>query len=177
MTPRPSSLRSDLRRAFRLLVVPAFGLVFVVLLLPGRTGLAIRIFALVVCAVGLLLLVAGLRRSFPQATPLRPRVRRTRPQRDTPETLDRLETRAALAIAGAFDLHYRLRPVLRELADGLLGTRHNISLEAQPERSRSRLGEDAWELIREDRPPPSDRLARGMPVPELARIVEALEDA
>lgn len=163
-------------RATRLLVLPALGLAFALLFMPGRAGLAIRIFALILCGAGLILMVAALRRSFPRATPLTRTSRRARLRRDTPDTLAQLETRTALAAAGAFDLHYRLRPRLRGLALELLASRRGIALDTEPERARRLLGEETWALVREDRPPPEDRLAHGIPIRELARVVESLEN-
>jgi hypothetical protein len=37
------------------------------------------------------------------------------------------------------------------------------------------LGEDAWALVRPDRPSPEDRLAKGASPAELDRVVAALE--
>jgi hypothetical protein len=81
----------------------------------------------------------------------------------------------ALGIAGAFDLHHRLRPRLRTLAAELLATRRGISLNGAPGRARDLLGDETWELVREDRPPPEDRQARGLPINELRDVVESLE--
>jgi len=160
----------------RLLVLPTAAFAFVLAFVPGRTELAIRIFALVLCGAGVVLMVAALRRAFPRATPLRPPERRKREPRSAPETLVRMESRTALGVSGAFDLHFRLRPRLRGLAVELLASHRGIALDAEPERARQALGEETWELVREDRPPPTDRLARGIPIPELHRVVESLEN-
>jgi hypothetical protein len=170
------TLRSDLATAARLLVLPTAVFAFVLAFLPGRVELAIRVFALLLCGMGLVLMVIALRRAFPLSTPLRPAERRRREPRTAPETLVRLEARAALGVAGAFDLHFRLRPRLRELASGLLASRRGIALDAQPERAREALGDETWDLVRENRPPPDDRLARGIPIRDLARVVESLEN-
>ena len=55
-----------------------------------------------------------------------------------------------------FDTHYRLRPLLRELAATRIagGT---ASSSTPPEPRPRLLGPDAWELVRPDRPPPEDR--------------------
>ena len=170
-----SSLSRDLVRAGKLLVLPAAALGVALWFLPGRAGIAIRIFALVLLGAVLLLMMAALRRAFPRTTPLRPRAKQQRPVRATPETLVRLETRTALGVAGAFDFHYRLRPRLRGLATELLASRRAIVLDEDPERARVVLGEETWQLVREDRPPPEDRIARGIPIRELTRAVESLE--
>lgn len=176
MSDASRAFRSDLIGAGRFLVLPTVGLAFVLLFLPGRAGLAIRVFALVLSGVVLVLALAALRRAFPPARPLRPVIRERQRPREAPETLARLEAQAVLGVAGAFDLHYRLRPRLRGLAAELLETRRGIILDADPPRSRDVLGDETWELVRRDRPPPEDRLARGIPIRELARVVESLEN-
>jgi hypothetical protein len=91
-----------------------------------------------------------------------------------PPSLARTEREITLATGTAFDVHYRLRPVLRTVATGLLLGR-GIDLERSPERARAVLGPDLWELVRPDRPPPSNRTAPGMPIAELERAVDELE--
>jgi hypothetical protein len=168
-------VRRDLLRAARLLAIPTLALGVVVAFAPGRIELAARVYALVLCGALLLVLLAALRRAFPRETPLRRRTPRDETGRAIPAMLGRLEQEAALAVASSFDVHFRLRPRLRALADDLLVARRGISLQASPERARQLLGEDAWDLVRPDRPPPEDRLARGLPIEDLRRIVESLE--
>jgi hypothetical protein len=57
----------------------------------------------------------------------------------------------------------------------LLSTRRGISLDSQPDAARAALGGEAYDLVRPDRPPPENRLARGLPVAELDRVVQSLE--
>jgi hypothetical protein len=169
-------VRSDIVRTGKLLLLPTAGLLAVVAFVPGRTELAVRIYALVLCGAALLLLLGVLRRAYAPVTPLRGRVKPARlGRRDTPGSLARIEQEVALGIAGAFDLHHRLRPRLRTLAAELLATRRGISLNGAPERARDLLGDETWELVREDRPPPEDRQARGLPINELRDVVESLE--
>ena len=170
-----AALRRDLGTTARALVIPAAALAFVLLFVPGRADLAIRVAALVLCGAGLVLMVATLRRVFPPEEPLRPPERKRREPRSVPETLARMEARTALGVAGAFDLHVRLRPRLRGLATELLASRRGIALDEEPERARQALGNETWELVRADRPPPTERLAPGIPIPELHRVVESLE--
>ena len=80
-----------------------------------------------------------------------------------------------MARSSAFDLHARLRPAVAELATELLSGRRGIDLERDPVRARAVLGDDAWELVRPDRPVPTDRHAPGISDDELVRIVTALE--
>ncbi len=167
-------MRRDLYRALRVLVISTLALLFVVAFLPGRLELAVRVYALVLCAVALLLVLAALRRAYPPATSLRHRSGQTT-STQRPGSLARLEHLAALGVAGSFDLHHRLRPRLRTIAQGLLSSRRRISLDAEPEAARAALGGEAYDLVRHDRPPPEDRLTRGVPVAELERVVASLE--
>jgi hypothetical protein len=67
----------------------------------------------------------------------------------------------------------RLLPLLREIATARLGFEPARS----PERARALLGDDAWELLRPDRPVPVDRNAPGVTQRQLERCIEALERA
>jgi len=168
-------VKGDLRRAARFLTLPTLGLVFVVAFVPGRLELAIRVYALVLCGATLLLVLAVLRRAYPASAPLRPRQPR-RPERPRPPVpLARVEQEVALGVASSFDLHYRLRPRLRELALARLAAHRRIALDDESEVAREILGDETFELVRRDRPPPEDRLARGLPPAAVRRVVESLE--
>jgi hypothetical protein len=165
----------ELLRAVRLLVLPTVALVAVVAFLPGRTGPAARVYALVLCGIALGLALAALARAYPAASQLRPRAGQVGRRHSGPRSLTRLEHEAAIGIAGAFDLHHRLRPRLRELARELLAIRRGVSLDGSGEDACRILGDETWELVREDRPPPEDKLARGLPPATLGRVVDSLE--
>ena len=169
-----------MRRGIRLAWLPLFlTLVLAVALLiePGRAGLAVHIYLLVLAAIGLAYLFAALRSALPPPRPspfdaaLRTRVHAT--QR-LPE-LERIEREVALGLASAFDLHYRLRPRLRRIATELLAARRGIDLDGSPEAARRALGDDAWEIVRGDREPPHDRFAAGVDIASLRVAVSALE--
>lgn len=167
-------MREDVPRALRLLVLPTIVLVVVAAFLPGRLAPAVRVYALVACAVLLWLAVAGLRRAFPPAGPLRI-PRRGRDRRPEPtRSLAELENVAALGVADALDLHVRLRPRLRALATALLASRRGIVLDDEPEAAQALLGDETWELVRPDAPPPDER-ARGLSPAALERVVLSLE--
>jgi hypothetical protein len=168
-------VKSDLARATRFLVLPTVGLGFAVVFTPGRAALAIRVYALLLCGAALVLMVAALRRAYPRATPLRRPAKRRSDRREIPRALARLEQEVALGVAGSFDLHHRLRPRLRELATELLALRRGIELDTEPETAQAKLGDETWDLVRRERAPPEDRLARGIPISELGRVVESLE--
>lgn len=168
-------MKRDLGSAAKVLVLPTLILLLTVGVVPGRLPLVIRLYALVVCAVALGLGLLALRRAYPRATPLRPGAGTGSRRRKPPPTLARLEDELALGVARAFDLHHRLVPRLRAIAAGLLSSRRRTSLDAEPDEARSILGEETWELVRPDRPPPEDRLAPGIPPEGLTRVVESLE--
>lgn len=163
------------RRATRLLLFPTIVLVGVVAFLPGRASLAARIYALLVCVVVLSLALEALLRAYPAASRLRRDGRGADSRRRPPQSLVRFEQEAAIGVAGAFDLHYRLRPRLRDLALHLLDTRRRVSLDRHGDEARLILGDTAYELVREGRPPPEDRLARGLTPAALDDVVRSLE--
>ncbi len=160
---------------FRALVVPTLALVVIGGFVPGRLTLAIRIYALVVCAVALWIALSALRHSYPRTRPLRPATQRRSVGRHPPPSLGRIEHEAALGVAGAFDLHFHLVPRLRTIAAGLLSSRRRVSLYSEPDKAATLLAPETWGLVEPDRPPPEDRLARGIPPPELERVVASLE--
>jgi hypothetical protein len=168
-------VRRDLLLTARVLVPPTLGLVAVVAFAPGRVGLATRIYVLLLCGVALALALAVLRRAYPPATPVRRPSTGRRRERPRPPSLTRLEQHVALGAVSAFEFHRGLRPRLRALAGGLLAHRSGISLDQAPVRAREVVGQETWELVRHDRPPPEDRLARGVPLEDLSRVVESLE--
>lgn len=168
-------MKPYLARAAWLLALPTLGLVFVLGFVPGRAELVARVYALVVAAVVLGLAIAALRRAYARETPLRPPASPRQERREVPGSLARLEQEVILATANSFDLHVRLRPRLQALAIERLATRNGIDLDREPERARRVLGEETFDLVRADRPPPVDRLARGMAIKDLDRVVESLE--
>ena len=77
--------------------------------------------------------------------------------------LEKLEREVTLGTASAYDLHYRLLPHLRAIA------------QARLERSGHEPGPDTlgrwWELLRPDREPPEDRGGRGISAHDLRDLV------
>jgi hypothetical protein len=167
-------VRRDLLGAARALLLPTLALIGLALIAPGRLELGARIYALIVCATAIVLVLLALRRAYPGETP-HPRPASAGTQRTPPPDLERIEHEVALAVAGSFDLHYRLVPRLRALAAGLLSARRNVSLEKTPERARALVGEEAWALVRPDRGAPEERLGKGIAVSDLGRVVDSLE--
>jgi hypothetical protein len=89
--------------------------------------------------------------------------------------LDRLQRELTMGAARAFDLHYRLRPILREIAAGRL-ERRGLRLDSGSAAVRDLLGDDVWELTRPDREPPRDRHALGRGLDDLRVSIERLEE-
>ena len=167
-------MRRDILGAARALAVPTTFLLGVVVFAPGRLELGVRIYALIVSAVVLVVLLLALRRAFSDETVLREPPRRAT-RRVPPPSLARIEHETALAVAGSFDVHYRLVPRLRALVAGLLSSRRKVSLTESPDAARTILGMRTWELVRPDRPAPEDRLAKGIATRDLGQLVDALE--
>lgn len=167
-------MKSDALAGARFLALPTIALVGIAFLAPGRAEVALRIYALLLSATLIVLLVVALRRAYPDETPLREPAPAA-PARSTPPSLARIEHEVALGVAGSFDLHYRLVPRLRSVATGLLHARRSVSLEASPDRAHALLGDEAWALVQPDRATPQDRLGQGIGQAELGRVVDALE--
>jgi hypothetical protein len=107
-------------------------------------------------------------------SPLEEALNRRAPAPERIAELDRLERELYLGATTAFDLHYRLRPVLREIVEPRL-ERHGLRLDAVDPRVREALGEDLWEIVRPDREPPSDRHAPGPGFAVMSRVVAQVE--
>ena len=81
--------------------------------------------------------------------------------------VERMERDVTLAAATAYDLHMRLLPELRQIA------------QARLERTGRVMGPETlgrwWELLRPDRPAPVNRHARGISLNDLRALVSDLE--
>ena len=167
-------------RALRLWRFPAFVTValFVALaVLPGRAELLVRIYVLLLATFVVARLLDRLRRSLPEraTSPVDAALaRRPRPVTRVPE-LEKIEREVTLGLTTAFDLHFRLRPTLRRIAYELLRARRGIDLDASPAAARRALGDETWELVREDREPPHDRFGPGIRLESLRQVVVSLE--
>ena len=168
-----------MRRAWRvteLLALPTIGLGIALALAPNRAELEVHVWLLVVLGLALLALMGAIRAAYPSTpSPFAASLRQPRVTVERPGALVRLEREVSMAGSAAFDVHYRLRPALVELATGLLSSRRGIDLEREPERAHAVLGDDVWELVRPDRPQPTQRLRAGIDAAHLDRVVSALE--
>ena len=91
------------------------------------------------------------------------------------EEIERIQRELEIAQTTSFDLHFRLRPTLRRIASELLQSRRGIQLDGDPAAARRVLGDETWELVRDDRPPPEDRFGPGIDRAALHRVVDSLE--
>ena len=143
---------------------------------PGRRELELDVFVLVLGGLGLAVLAAELGRLAPTAEEslveqaLDPEPPEERPIAD----LLRLERELSMASARQFDLHYRLRPVLRDVAAARLEQR-GIDLDSGRPVVQELLGDELFELTAPDREPPKNRLAPGPGVEGLDRTISRLE--
>ena len=142
---------------------------YVALAQPNLRNVTLHIYVFLVGALLMLGVVAAagdsvprrlrseLDRALAESSPHAPRV---------PE-LERTEREVTLATATAYDLHARLLPHLREIAQSRLERGGKTS-------SPETLGR-WWELLRPDRPEPEDRFAPGIKPAELRALVSDLE--
>jgi len=91
--------------------------------------------------------------------------------RTRPADLIRTERDLTLASVSGGELHVRLLPQLREVAAARLAAGGSGDLA----HARGLLGDDAWELLRPDRPAPVDRSAPGLPLRRIAFLLDAVE--
>lgn len=159
------------------LLLASAALLVALVVLPGRRGLAVHLYLLALAALALARLVVELTRRHPRAA-VSPfdlgLADRAAPEPRLAE-LARLEREVTLAGSTAFDLHFRLRPVLRRIARRLLAARRGIDLDRNPAAAERALGAETWALVRADREPPADRSGPGIDLSELGRVVAALE--
>ena len=97
------------------------------------------------------------------------------PGAERPPELARTEREVALSVGSAFYEHFRLRPLLREIAAQRLESRFATGVDRPRMGARDSLPDHAWELLDADRKPPRDRHGPGIPVERLREIVDALE--
>jgi hypothetical protein len=155
----------------------ALALVIAMVLEPGHRPLEEDVFVLVVGGMAVVTAVLAVRRAHPVsrhsavAAALEPEPR----EAIAPPDLDRMERVLSMSTNAAFDVHFRLRPILSEIAEQRLADRRGLRLDAGDRRVRDALGEELWEIVRPDREPPDRRFGEGIEQSRLARVVERLE--
>ena len=160
----------------RLLLLPTLALLAALLIAPQRATLAIHVWLLLVLALAFLAFLQLVQTLYPRIpSPFDASLRRRQVSTERPGSLNRLEREVSMAGSAAFDVHFRLRPVVTELATELLSSRRGIDLERDPARARAAIGDDVWEIVRPDRPQPVERHGSGIGEAELGRVLTALE--
>jgi hypothetical protein len=150
----------------------------VLLALPQlSTSRALAIWAVLVAALALAVLIrhSGEYGRSEQVARFEESLRRRKPADSKPVELLRMERELLLGIAEAEHAHRRFLPLLRAAAAARLSARHGVELERRPEAARALLGEDVWELLRPDRPPPEDRHGPGVPRERVVAVIERVE--
>lgn len=125
-------------------------------------SLALEILTIVLGAVAMLLVLPLPRRRRP--------VRSQPPRTVRPADLERVEHDVA-ARQAAVEVHVRLRPLLAEIAASRLGRRRRLTTAEL----RALLGDELWDLVRPDRPWPTDPRGPGLSLDQLAEMTERLE--
>jgi len=160
-----------------LVALATAALVVLLALRPLSTARAFAIWTVLVAALALAVLVRLSRRSggpqharrFESALSARPE------EASQPVELLRMERELVLGMADADNARRRLLPLLRAAAAARLASHHGIELEHRRDAAQELLGEEAWELLRPDRPAPADRHALGVPRERLVAVIERLE--
>jgi hypothetical protein len=145
-------------------------------LAPGRHELELDVYVLVLGGMALLALGSWLREAVPERrqSDLEDALTHaaTKPARIA--ELDRLEREIYIGATRSFDLHHRLRPVLREIAAGRLEQR-GLELDSGSPVVRAALGDQLWELVRPDVEAPTDRQTEGPGIDYVRACIEELE--
>ena len=102
-------------------------------------------------------------------------LRGLRTTESVPGDLLRMERVIGLGVAHSIDSHRQLLPLLRTAAAARLASTYGIDLVRSPAAARARLGDEAWDLLRPDRPAPEDRHAPGVPREVVANLIARVE--
>jgi hypothetical protein len=152
-------------------------LVGAVVFRPGDWRLALDVWLLAGGGVALLAAVAATRTALPApgASPFERRRRRTGETPEPLQQLARVEREVVMGTGTAFDAHYRLRPLLRDIAEHRLATRRGLELDSGSETVRALVGDELWELLEPVRPRPRRHHDPGVPLRAVAEAVDRLE--
>jgi hypothetical protein len=162
-------VRKHLLDLIILFVVVSVVAIYVALAQPGVRNIALHAYVLIVGGLIMLAVVAAAGDLVPKRhqsdfdRALAEGVRRDKPLHE----VERMTREVTLGAATAYDLHVRLLPQLRQIA------------QARLERSGRTMSPDTlgrwWELLRPDRPAPENRHAAGISPTELRALVSDLE--
>ena len=101
--------------------------------------------------------------------------RRSREPAQLPE-LARVEREVVLATARDFDLHLRIKPLLRDVAAHRLWSQRGVDLDESPDKARELLGPEAWDLLKPQPPAHEERFVGGIDLAGLRRVVDTIEE-
>lgn len=169
-------MKSIVKRALVVGALVTAGAAAALLFTSGARARILDVYVVVLAAVVMLALFRAIRLAArPRASAfdhalLRLRAPAAPKPAEVPEERD-----VVLSRLNAFHYYIRVRPVLREIADHRLRSRFGVDLEREPERARELVPSRAWEVVRPDALPPSDRLARGPSVDGQREVLEELE--
>ena len=143
---------------------------------PGRRELELDLFVLVVGGISLLAMTSWLKQIAPPGGRSELEAALVSHPRPSPnvQELDRLERELSMGAARAFDLHSRVRPVLREVASAGLA-RRGLELDTRAVPVRELLGDELADLLDPDRQLPDDRQAPGPGLDRIGAAIERLE--
>ena len=156
-----------------LAVLGSFVLVAALTVSPESAGGALDVFLLYLGGLALLGLVVFTGRRGGDPLEESPFETAGRPVRQVPGPLPELERIAralSLGTQSAFDYHFRLQPLLREITEARLAARGRRLEDAE-----RMLGSDAWELVRPSSGLPENRHGPGADPEAVRRLVEGLE--
>jgi uncharacterized membrane protein len=136
---------------------------------PQWRGIVIRGFVFTIGTLLMIVLLAAAGDALPrrQRSDFDRALSATAPGPQKLTDLERVQREVTLAVGSAHDLHFRLVPHLREIANARLERGGHA---ASPET----LGR-WWELLRPDREPPEDRFAPGIRLDDLRACLHDLE--
>ncbi|HKD33813.1 MAG TPA: hypothetical protein VKB73_10115 [Gaiellaceae bacterium] len=159
-------------------VLASGALIIARVLEPGRRELELDIYVLTVGAIALLAGILVTRRAFPleDRSSLAEALDRDERPSVRPPDLERTERLVSMASTTAFDLHFRLRPVLREVVEQRLAERRGLRLDSGDPRVQEACGAELWEVVRPDREPPDNRYRPGLEREAFERVVARLEE-
>jgi hypothetical protein len=143
---------------------------------PGRHEIEIDVYVLVLGVLGLLTLLSVLGELAPREhmSRLEAALEPDEPELSRVGELDRIERELYMGAAREFDYHYRLRPIVREIAAARL-ERRGLALDSGSRAVQELLGEELAELTAADREPASNRQASGPGLEHIRRTIDQLE--
>jgi hypothetical protein len=169
-------MRGTLIRVGAMVMLATVVLLALVVAIPSRRTLFGAVYVLLLGVIAVGKLVGSFRTLEPEPWGRSPFGReQEKPEQPSPiAELERIDRLVVLGAANEFDLHYRLRPLLRQLAGDRLYGRHGVELDEDPQRSRQLLGDQLWELVSADRQV-GRRTGPGLASQDLAAHVDRLE--